>query len=598
MAVYEAPLEDIRFILSDLLKIERYANLPGFADASPDVVDAILNEGAKISQDVLLPLNETGDRQGCTYDAEGRAVKTPDGFQDAYKLFAEGGWVGLTSVPDYGGQGMPAVLGLAFNEMVSSTNMAFGMYPGLSHGCYSALLHHGSEEQRQTYLPNIIAGEWSGTMNLTEPQCGTDLGLIRTKAEPQSDGTFKISGTKIWISGGEQDLTSNIVHLVLAKIPGGPDGIKGISLFLVPKFLVKEDGSLGERNPVFCGGLESKMGIHGNATCVMNYEGATGYLVGEEHKGMRAMFTMMNEARLGVGLQGLAMSEIAYQNALAFARDRRQGRALTGPAEPDQPADSILVHPDVRRMLMDVRSFNEGARALLMWTGLWGDLEHKAEDPAVREKAGDYMALFTPIIKSFFTERGFANAALAQQVLGGSGFVKDYPLEQFVRDARITMIYEGTNGIQALDLVGRKLMANNGRAVTTFFADVEALVTDCKGQAELAPFVTSLETSVAHLKEATDWMGQNALADFNNAGATAADYLSLFAITALGYVWLETARTCVTRLGEGVTNPDFYKTKLTTGRYFVARHAPEAALHLARLKTGAEPVMALTADQL
>ncbi len=597
MAVYQAPVDEVRFLLKDLLKIERYANLPGFADATPDVVDAILSEGARIAEEVLLPINESGDREGAQYDAQARAVTTPTGFKEAYETYAEGGWVGLSSVTEYGGQGLPAVLSLAINEFVSSSNMAFGMYPGLSHGCYSALVAHGSDEQKETYLPKIISGEWSGTMNLTEPQCGTDLGLIRTKAEPQSDGTYKISGTKIWISGGEQDLTDNIIHLVLAKIPGGPDGIKGISLFLVPKFMVNEDGSLGERNAVYCGGLESKMGIHANATCVMNYEGATGYLVGEEHKGMRAMFTMMNEARLGVGLQGLAMAEIAYQNALAFAKDRRQGRALTGPAEPDAPADSIIVHPDVRRMLMDVRAFLEGGRALLLWTALWGDLEHKAQDAAVREKAGDYMALFTPILKSYFTEKGFMNAVWAQQVLGGSGFVKDYPLEQFVRDARITMIYEGTNGIQALDLVGRKLMANNGRAVTTFFDDMDALIKECEGNADLKPFVEALRTTSGQLREAVDWMGQNALADFNNAGASSADFLNLFAITALAYVWLEMARTSHQRIAEGAPNKDFHDAKIKTGHYFANRTVPEAAMYLAKVKAGAADVMALTADQ-
>ncbi len=598
MAVYQAPVEDMRFILNDLLNIEKYSNLKGFADAPSDVVDAILNEGAKISEEVLAPLNEVGDRQGCAYDTATHAVKTPDGFPDAYKTFAEGGWVGLTSEPDYGGQGLPAVLGVAFNEMVSSANMAFGMYPGLSHGAYSALLHHGSDDQKTTYLPKIISGEWSGTMNLTEPQCGTDLGLIRTKAEPQADGSYKITGTKIWISGGEQDLTENTVHLVLARITDGPEGIKGISLFVVPKFLVNEDGSLGERNGVHCGGLEHKMGIHGNATCVMNYEGATGYLVGEEHKGMRAMFTMMNEARLGVGLQGLSISEIAYQNALNFALDRRQGRALTGAAEPDEAADPIIVHPDVRRMLMDIRTFNEGARALLFWTALWGDLEHKLEDDdALKEKAGDYMALFTPIIKAYFTEQGFMNAVWAQQVLGGSGFTQDYPLEQFVRDARITLIYEGTNGIQALDLVGRKLMQNGGRAINTFFADVDQAISDAQGDADLAPFVEALKTTSDQLRDATTWFAENALQDFNHAAAGSMDYLRLAALTALSYIWLQIARASKARLAEGVANKAYYETKLKTGRYFVERAVPEAAVHLARVRSGAGPVMALSAEE-
>ncbi len=596
MAIYEAPLGDTQFVLKDLLNLERYDNVQGFAEATPDLIDAILTEAARLSQEVLLPLNEIGDRQGCTYDPETHAVKTPDGFQDAYKTFAEGGWVGLTSDPDYGGQGLPAVIGLAFNEMVSSANMAFGMYPGLSHGCYSAIHAHGTQEQKDLYLPRIISGEWSGTMNLTEPQCGTDLGLIRTKAEPQGDGTFKISGTKIWISGGEQDLTDNTIHLVLAKIPGGPDGIKGISLFIVPKFMVNPDGSLGERNSVFCGGLESKMGIHGNATCVMNYEGAIGYLIGEEHKGMRAMFTMMNEARLGVGLQGLSMSEIAYQNALAFARERVQGRALTGVVEPEKPADSIIVHPDVRRMLMDVRTFNEGARALLLWVGLWGDLEHKSEDPEVRQKGGDYMALMTPVLKAYFTEKGVMNTIWAQQVLGGSGFVKDYPLEQFVRDSRISMIYEGTNGIQALDLVGRKLPMEGGRPINTFFADIEHLLSEAGDDPRVEPFKEGLRASSGYLREATEWLMENGLTDFNNAAASSHDYLHVMALTALSYIWLDIARRSVERLNEGVTNPGFYETKLKSGTYFLTRVLPEAAAHLAKVKAGAAPVMALAGE--
>ncbi len=597
MAVYQAPLTDTRFILRDLLNLERYDNVDGFAEATPDLIDAILNEAAKLAEEVLLPINEIGDRQGCTYDPDKRAVTTPDGFKDAYKTFIEGGWVGLTADPNFGGQGLPAVLGLALNEMVSSSNMAFGMYPGLSHGCYSAIHAHGSDEQKATYLPKLVSGEWSGTMNLTEPQCGTDLGLIRTKAEPQDDGSYKITGTKIWISGGDQDLTDNTIHLVLARIAGGPEGIKGISLFIVPKFFVNEDGSLGARNDAYCGGLESKMGIHGNATCVMNYEGATGYLVGEAHKGMRAMFTMMNEARLGVGLQGLSISEIAYQNALAFAKDRRQGRALSGADEPEAPADSIMVHPDVRRMLMDVRTFNEGARALLMWTGLWGDLEHKSEDETIREKAGDYMALFTPILKAYFTEKGFMNAVWAQQVLGGSGFVKDYPLEQFVRDCRIAMIYEGTNGIQALDLVGRKLAMNGGRAINTFFADIDHLIGDVGDDERLKPFADGLRSSSDQLKDATGWLMENGLADFNNAAASSHDYLHVFAITALSYIWLDIARRSVACLDEGVPNASFYEAKLKTGHYFLARVLPEAAAHLAKVKSGAAPVMSLGVDE-
>ncbi len=466
MAVYQAPLRDMRFLFHEYLNIGQHSNLPGFADATPDVIDAVLTEADKLGTEVLLPLNETGDREGCAYDPKTKTVTTPKGFKDAYRLFAQGGWVGLAALTEFGGQGLPASLATATSEIFTACNWAFAMYPGLAHGAYSAIVQHGTEAQKKNYLPKLISGEWSGTMNLTEPQCGTDLGLIRTRAEEQADGSYKITGTKIWISGGEHDLTENTIHLVLARIDGAPEGIRGISLFLVPKVLVGEDGALGARNKVFCGGLEKKMGIHGNATCVMNYEGATGFLVGEADKGMRAMFTMMNEARLAVGMQGLAISEIAYQNAVDFARKRLQGRSLTGPKNPDAPADPIIVHPDVRRMLMDIRCFNEGARALLVVDGARRAISKRSRRTTRRaRRAADFMALLTPVIKAYLSEKGFLNAVTAQQVLGGAGFVKDYPLEQFVRDSRIALIYEGTNGIQALDLVGRKLPQNGGRAI-------------------------------------------------------------------------------------------------------------------------------------
>jgi hypothetical protein len=596
-SVYRASLEDFSFVLNDYLGLAQYGNLPGFADAGADTVEAILAEAGRIAEEVLLPLNETGDREGCTYDAKTKSVATPKGFKAAYKTFAEGGWTALSADPDYGGQGLPSLVGTAVSQIFSAANWAFAMYPGLSHGAYSALHSHGTPEQKKTYLPKLVSGEWSGTMNLTEPQCGTDLGLMRTKAEPKADGSYAITGTKIWISGGEQDLTSNTVHLVLARISGAPEGIKGVSLFVVPKFFVKVDGSLGARNGVFCGGLEHKMGINANSTCVMNHDGATGWLIGEREKGMRAMFTMMNEARLGVALQGLAISDIAYQNALAFAKERLQGRALTGPKNPSGPADPIIVHPDIRRMLMDVKCFNEGARALLMWTALRGDLETKSPDEKVREHAGDMMALLTPVLKAYFTDQGFANAVKCQQVLGGSGFTKEYPLEQFVRDARIGMIYEGANGIQALDLVGRKLAANGGRAIFSYLSGVDKFLADNKSDAFLAPWTEGLAKARKEMGEATDWLMTNGLTNFDNAGAASYDYLYLMALTALAATWAGMVATAKAKLDAGAPGKAFYETKLATGRYFLARVLPETSAHLAKIKSGAAPVMALTADE-
>jgi alkylation response protein AidB-like acyl-CoA dehydrogenase len=597
MTAYRAPVEDFAFVFNDYLGLGGYGNLPGFAEAAPDLVEAILGEAARIAEEVLLPLNQTGDREGCTYDAAKKTVKTPAGFKDAYRTFAEGGWTAITGDAAYGGQGLPHLIGACVSEMFCAANWSFAMYPGLSHGAYSALHAHGSAELKKTYLPKLVSGEWAGTMNLTEPQCGTDLGLMRSKAEPSPDGSHAITGTKIWISGGEQDLTANTVHLVLAKIPGGPEGIKGVSLFVVPKFLVKSDGSLGARNKVFCGGLEHKMGINGNATCVMNYEGATGWLVGEAHKGMRAMFTMMNEARLGVALQGLAVSEVAYQNARNFAKERLQGRALSGPKNPGGAADPIIVHPDVRRMLMDVKTFNEGARGLLLWTALRGDLETKSPDAKVRENAGDMMALLTPVLKAYFTDQGFANAAKCQQVYGGAGFTRDYPAEQFVRDARIGMIYEGANGIQALDLVGRKLAANGGRAVFAFFAEIDKFLADAKDDKFLSPWTQGLARARKELGEATDWLMTNALSDFDNAGAASYDYLYLMALTALAATWAGLVQTAKAKLDKGEGEKAFYETKIATARYFLARALPETSAHLAKLKSGAAPVMALTAEQ-
>lgn len=595
MPAYRAPLREFSFLLNDVLDIARYANLEGFADAPKDVAAAILEEGAKLAEKVLQPLNASGDREGCRRNADGTVI-APSGFKEAYRSFAEGGWVGLNCDPVYGGQGLPNVIANAFSEMASSANMAFAMYPGLTHGAYSAIHAHGNDEQKKTYLPNMIAGRWTGTMNLTEPHCGTDLGLMRTRAEPQPDGTYKINGTKIFISAGEHDLAENIIHLVLARIAGAPEGIKGVSLFIVPKFLVNGDGSLGRRNAVVCGSLEHKMGIHGNATCVMNYDGATGYLVGEQHKGMRAMFTMMNEARLGVGLQGLSQSEVAYQNAVAYAKDRLQGRSLTGPKYPDKPADPIIVHPDIRRVLMNIKAFNEGARALLFWTALQGDLSHRASDAAQAQLGDDLMGLLTPVLKGYFTDMGYRNATEAQQVLGGHGYIAEWGLEQFVRDARIAMIYEGANGIQALDLVGRKLAMNGGRAVFAWFALIDALIAENAGNAALKPFLEALAGARKQLEEATLWFMNNALQNPDNAGAGSMDYLYLFGLTGLAFSWTLMVKASLDKLKQGTEDAAYYETKLATGRYFIERMLPDTAAHLARIKSGAAPVMALAAE--
>jgi len=592
MPKYQAPLRDMKFLLYDVLEIGSYSNLPSFSEAPSDVIDAVLEGGSRFATEVLQPLNAIGDRQGCKRNPDG-SVTTPKGFKEAYQQMSEDGWMAISADPEFGGQGLPRVVAMPFLEMCSSANMAFSMYPGLTRGAAEAIQTGGSDVQKKIYLPNMVSGKWSGTMNLTEPQCGTDLGLIRTKAVPQPDGSYKITGQKIWISGGEQDLAENIIQLVLGRIEGGPEGIKGISLFIVPKFLVNPDGSLGARNAFQCGGLEEKMGIHGNSTCVMNYDGATGYLVGEPHKGMRTMFVMMNEARLGVGMQGLAQAEVAYQNAADFARERVQGRSITGVKAPDKPADPIIVHPDVRRMLMDAKAFVEGGRAFAYWTALQGDLLHVSPDAHVREKADDRMALLTPVIKGFLTDRGFKAASDALQLHGGTGYTREQGVEQFVRDARIAMIYEGTNGIQALDLVGRKLAANGGRAVFGFFSDLEEFVTSNESNEKLKPFVAGVQTASAQLKEATMWLMQNGMSNFDNAGASSHDYLQLFGLTALSLMWARMAKAALEKEGTG---DRFYADKLVTARYFFDRVLPDAASHLVKVKTGAGPVMALSAE--
>ncbi len=594
MPSYKAPLEDVSFLLNDVFQIDRYNNLPGFSDASPDVREAILAEAAKLSEEVLQPLNRVGDLEGCTRHDDGR-VSTPKGFKAAYKQLGEGGWLGLSAPAEYGGQGLPTTLTQTVNEFQMSANMAFSMYPGLTQGATAALLVHGRHEQKKMFVPRMLAGDWTGTMNLTEPQCGTDLGLLRTKAVKQADGSYRISGTKIFISGGEHDLTENIIHLVLARIEGAPAGIKGVSLFVVPKVLVNADGSLGAPNGVSCGSIEHKMGIHGNSTCVMNYDAATGWLIGEENKGMQGMFVMMNEARLGVAVQGLAQSEVAYQNAAAYAKDRLQGRSLSGPKAPDKPADPIIVHPDVRRTLLTIRAFNEAARAMVVWTSLKSDVAHRSDNAKDRQEADDHMGLMTPILKGVLTDVGFSNTVLAQQMFGGHGYIAELGMEQFVRDARIAMIYEGANGIQALDLVGRKLPRDGGRAVMAFFAEVTAFAKDHAADEAMKPYLAPLSTALGHLQQATMWLMQNAFAKPDNAGAGATDYMQLFGLVTFGYMWARMVKVALDKIAGGDAAP-YLSTKLVTGRFFMERMLPETSVHLARIQSGSATTMELPAE--
>ena len=594
MPIYKAPVEDVTFLLNDVFQIDRYDNLPGFTDASADVREAILGEAAKLSEEVLQPLNRVGDLEGCKRHDDG-SVTTPRGFKEAFRQVAEGGWLGLSAPAEYGGQGLPVTLSQAVNEFQCSANMAFTMYGGLTMGAIAALLVHGNAEQKKAYVPNMVAGKWTGTMNLTEPHCGTDLGLMRTKAVRQGDGSFKITGTKIFISAGEHDLADNIIHLVLARIEGAPAGIKGVSLFVVPKFLVKPDGSLGDRNGVTCGSIEHKMGIHGNSTCVMNYDNATGWLIGEENKGMQGMFVMMNEARLGVAVQGLAQSEVAYQNAVAYARERLQGRSISGVKAPDKPADPIIVHPDVRRTLLTIRAFNEAARAMVVWTALKSDVAHRSSDPKDRQEADDHMGLMTPVMKGVMTGTGFANTVMAQQMYGGHGYIAEQGMEQFVRDARISMIYEGANGVQALDLVGRKLPRDGGRAIMAFFAEVGAFVKENSGNEAMKPYVGPLSTALGHLQQATGWLMQNALSKPDNAGAAATDYMELFGLVTFAYMWARMAKVANEKIAASGATP-YLKTKLVTGKFFMERVLPETSAHLARLQSGSDTTMELAAE--
>ncbi len=590
MPVYTAPTKDTQFILHDVLNVSQ-SDIPGYDELEPEFTGAVLEEAGKVASNVLHPLNVVGDTEGCRL--ENGIVYTPTGFKDAFEQMKEGGWTGLDMPEEYGGQNMPYVMGTAVGEMFSAANQAFVMYQGLTHGAASAILAHGTDAQKNKYLPNMVSCEWTGTMNLTEPHCGTDLGLMRTKAEPQSDGSYKISGQKIFISSGDHDMADNIIHLVLAKIPGGPEGIKGVSLFIVPKFIVNEDGSLGERNGVSVGKIEEKMGIHGNSTCVMNYDEATGWLLGEEHKGMRAMFTMMNEARLGVGMQGLSQAEAAYQNALEYAKDRLQGRDVTGVKNPNGPADPLIVHPDIRRNLMDQKSFTEGARAFILWGATMIDKAHRSGD----KDADGLISLLTPVIKGFLTDEGYDMTVQAQQVYGGHGYIEEWGMSQYTRDARIAMIYEGANGVQALDLVGRKLAQDGGKHVMAFFEMVKSFCKENGGKDEAydKAFIDPLKAASKDLQAAGMYFMQEGMKNPNNALSGSYDFMHMFGHVCLGLMWAQMAKAAQGALDGGASDTEFYKTKINTGRFYMARRLPATAMHLARIQSGADTVMALDA---
>ncbi|RCX10893.1 acyl-CoA dehydrogenase C-terminal domain-containing protein [Extensimonas vulgaris] len=591
MPTYTPPLRDIEFVLHEVFGLsDELKAMPPYADFDADTLRAVLEEGGKFAAEVIFPLNMSGDTEGCTLDPATHAVRTPTGFKEAYAQYVAGGWPALSCDPAYGGQGLPMVINQCFYEMLNAANQAWTMYPGLSHGAYECLHTHGTPEQKQLYLPRLTSGHWTATMCLTEPHCGTDLGLLKTRAEPQPDGSYKLTGTKIFISAGEHDLAENIVHLVLARLPDAPAGSKGISLFVVPKFLPQADGSLGARNAIYCGGLEHKMGIRASATCQMVLDGATGSLVGEPHKGLAAMFVMMNAARLGVGVQSLGLTEVAYQNALAYAKERLQMRSLSGPKAKDQPADPIIVHPDVRRMLLTAKAWAEGGRALAIYCALLVDKELHHPDEKVRAESAELVALLTPIAKAFLTDNGYQATTLCQQVFGGHGYIKEWGMEQFVRDARINMIYEGTNGIQALDLLGRKVLANQGATLRKFGKLVAALAQQEAANPQMAEFIQPLAGLGEKMTQFTTEIGMKAMQNPEEVGAAATDYLRVAGHLVFGYLFARMAQAALRQIAAGHAEP-FYRAKLQTARFYFARLFPETAALMRSARSGSQVLM-------